>query len=203
MAGKEDHAQDVLAFLINDLCTDMAFQAHRNKACHPPEFCSLTNVSEENAMSDAFKYDIFGNLPMQNPPNTFECANCARPVAAQRYAPHLHKCMGNGRRATRSKGTDSSPPPLKPPNKKKRLLGPESSNSPPPGTKKNSRSQQTRCDTNRSVGWSKSRGIGVRKRPRPTVMCGAINQSSGKPCQNSINCQRHTQEQQKSAKESK
>lgn len=29
---------------------------------------------------------------------TFDCANCHRPVHALRYAPHLDKCMGLGRR---------------------------------------------------------------------------------------------------------
>ncbi|KAF3972793.1 hypothetical protein CMV_003724 [Castanea mollissima] len=37
----------------------------------------------------------------------FECMNCGRSIVAGRFAPHLEKCMGKGRKA-RSKVTRSS-----------------------------------------------------------------------------------------------
>lgn len=46
--------------------------------------------------------DVFGN---QVPPIALDqvlCPNCGRKVAAGRFAPHLEKCMGRGRQASRT-----------------------------------------------------------------------------------------------------
>ncbi|XP_050220231.1 SAGA-associated factor 11 [Mercurialis annua] len=51
--------------------------------------------------------DIFGQThpPVAN--EIFECMNCGRSIVAGRFAPHLEKCMGKGRKA-RLKATRSS-----------------------------------------------------------------------------------------------
>ncbi|KAL3634611.1 hypothetical protein CASFOL_021665 [Castilleja foliolosa] len=51
--------------------------------------------------------DIFGqnHPPIAN--EIFECMNCSRSIMAGRFAPHLEKCMGKGRKA-RLKSTRST-----------------------------------------------------------------------------------------------
>ncbi|KAL5202616.1 hypothetical protein ABZP36_013568 [Zizania latifolia] len=51
--------------------------------------------------------DVFGQVLPAVAADVVECMNCGRPVAAGRFAPHLEKCMGKGRKA-RTKTTRSS-----------------------------------------------------------------------------------------------
>ncbi|XP_078445525.1 SAGA-associated factor 11-like isoform X2 [Wolffia australiana] len=51
--------------------------------------------------------DIFGQTHPAVANEIFECMNCGRSVIAGRFAPHLEKCMGKGRKA-RMKTTRSS-----------------------------------------------------------------------------------------------
>ncbi|KAL5229732.1 hypothetical protein ABZP36_028508 [Zizania latifolia] len=51
--------------------------------------------------------DVFGQVHPAVAADVVECMNCGRPVAAGRFAPHLEKCMGKGRKA-RTKTTRSS-----------------------------------------------------------------------------------------------
>ncbi|CAD6334128.1 unnamed protein product [Miscanthus lutarioriparius] len=51
--------------------------------------------------------DVFGQTHPAIAADVVECMNCGRPVVAGRFAPHLEKCMGKGRRA-RTKITRSS-----------------------------------------------------------------------------------------------
>ncbi|CAA7398208.1 unnamed protein product [Spirodela intermedia] len=51
--------------------------------------------------------DIFGQTHPAVANEIFECMNCSRSVIAGRFAPHLEKCMGKGRKA-RLKTTRSS-----------------------------------------------------------------------------------------------
>ena len=44
--------------------------------------------------------DIFGNNPTQTT-EKLKCLNCNQSYPANRYAPHLEKCLGLGRRSTR------------------------------------------------------------------------------------------------------
>ncbi|XP_052184238.1 SAGA-associated factor 11 isoform X2 [Diospyros lotus] len=63
-----------------------------------------SNSGETNAK---YVVDIFGQThpPVAN--EVFECMNCGRAIMAGRFAPHLEKCMGKGRKA-RPKTTRSS-----------------------------------------------------------------------------------------------
>ncbi|XP_062015622.1 SAGA-associated factor 11 [Rosa rugosa] len=63
-----------------------------------------SNSSEANGK---YLVDIFGQThpPVAN--EIFECMNCGRTIMAGRFAPHLEKCMGKGRKA-RLKVTRSS-----------------------------------------------------------------------------------------------
>ncbi|TVU18918.1 hypothetical protein EJB05_35038 [Eragrostis curvula] len=51
--------------------------------------------------------DVFGQTHPAIAADIVECMNCGRPVVAGRFAPHLEKCMGKGRKA-RPKTTRSS-----------------------------------------------------------------------------------------------
>ncbi|XP_051128049.1 SAGA-associated factor 11 [Andrographis paniculata] len=51
--------------------------------------------------------DIFGQTHPAIASEIFECMNCGRSVMAGRFAPHLEKCMGKGRKA-RPKATRST-----------------------------------------------------------------------------------------------
>ncbi|KNA10405.1 hypothetical protein SOVF_144680 [Spinacia oleracea] len=51
--------------------------------------------------------DIFGQTHPTVANDVFDCMNCGRSIAAGRFAPHLEKCMGKGRKA-RLKVTRSS-----------------------------------------------------------------------------------------------
>ncbi|KAF5206570.1 Saga-associated factor-like protein [Thalictrum thalictroides] len=51
--------------------------------------------------------DIFGQTHPAVANEVFECMNCGRSIMAGRFAPHLEKCMGKGRKA-RLKTTRSS-----------------------------------------------------------------------------------------------
>ncbi|CAI9288123.1 unnamed protein product [Lactuca saligna] len=51
--------------------------------------------------------DIFGQTHPPVATEIFDCMNCGRAIVAGRFAPHLEKCMGKGRKA-RVKSTRSS-----------------------------------------------------------------------------------------------
>ncbi|XP_062181639.1 SAGA-associated factor 11-like isoform X1 [Phragmites australis] len=51
--------------------------------------------------------DVFGQTHPAIAADVVECMNCGRHVVAGRFAPHLEKCMGKGRKA-RTKTTRSS-----------------------------------------------------------------------------------------------
>ncbi|KAI4373382.1 hypothetical protein MLD38_011512 [Melastoma candidum] len=55
------------------------------------------NSGEANSK---YVVDIFGQThpPVAN--EVFECMNCRRSIMAGRFAPHLEKCMGKGRKAS-------------------------------------------------------------------------------------------------------
>lgn len=63
-----------------------------------------SNSSETNGK---YTVDIFGQTHPTVANEIVECMNCGRSIAAGRFAPHLEKCMGKGRKA-RLKVTRSS-----------------------------------------------------------------------------------------------
>ncbi|KAL5580688.1 hypothetical protein UlMin_013130 [Ulmus minor] len=63
-----------------------------------------SNSSEANGK---YVVDIFGRSHASVASEVFDCMNCGRAIVAGRFAPHLEKCMGKGRKA-RLKVTRSS-----------------------------------------------------------------------------------------------
>ncbi|PKA62706.1 hypothetical protein AXF42_Ash012293 [Apostasia shenzhenica] len=55
-----------------------------------------SNSSEGNGKNVV---DIFGQTHPAIASEIVDCMNCGRPIVAGRFAPHLEKCMGKGRKA--------------------------------------------------------------------------------------------------------
>ncbi|KAL4341427.1 hypothetical protein GQ457_08G000750 [Hibiscus cannabinus] len=121
----EDYSQlsshffgDLLDFII----VDVASECHRVVKLGLD--CNLEEEEEEMRLSaqarlrvadpgnsgetnSKYVVDIFGQTHPSVASEIFECINCGRSIAAGRFAPHLEKCMGKGRKA-RLKVTRSS-----------------------------------------------------------------------------------------------
>ncbi|KAJ7964226.1 SAGA-associated factor 11 [Quillaja saponaria] len=67
----------------------------------------VADPSNSNEANSKYVVDLFGQThpPVAN--EIFDCMNCGRSIMAGRFAPHLEKCMGKGRKA-RLKVTRSS-----------------------------------------------------------------------------------------------
>ncbi|KAK8485041.1 hypothetical protein V6N13_030886 [Hibiscus sabdariffa] len=67
----------------------------------------VADPSNSGETNNKYVVDIFGQTHPSVASEIFECMNCGRSIAAGRFAPHLEKCMGKGRKA-RLKVTRSS-----------------------------------------------------------------------------------------------
>ncbi|OMP02453.1 SAGA complex, Sgf11 subunit [Corchorus olitorius] len=67
----------------------------------------VADPSNSGETNNKYVVDIFGQTHPSVASEVFECMNCGRSIAAGRFAPHLEKCMGKGRKA-RLKVTRSS-----------------------------------------------------------------------------------------------
>ncbi|XP_019434723.1 PREDICTED: SAGA-associated factor 11 homolog [Lupinus angustifolius] len=67
----------------------------------------VADPSNSNETNGKYVVDIFGQTYPAVANEIFECMNCHRSIMAGRFAPHLEKCMGKGRKA-RLKVTRSS-----------------------------------------------------------------------------------------------
>lgn len=60
------------------------------------------SVYEKQPIVNQKGLDIFGNDPQSLKKNVdCTCPNCGRTLGAQKFAPHLEKCMGMGRNSSR------------------------------------------------------------------------------------------------------
>ncbi|KAL3518037.1 hypothetical protein ACH5RR_020626 [Cinchona calisaya] len=103
--------------LLDSIIVDVASECHRIARLGLD--CSLDEEEEELRLSSqararvadpsnsgeaTSKYvvDIFGQThpPVAN--EIFQCMNCGRSIMAGRFAPHLEKCMGKGRKARKA-----------------------------------------------------------------------------------------------------
>ncbi|CAM6030073.1 unnamed protein product [Sphagnum balticum] len=112
-----NEAQNVFAELLDSLIVDVAAEAHR--AARLGFDYRLDNEEEEEAQMSAharatvgdvdigggsetggkYTFDVFGLSHPTIAQDMFDCMNCGRPIVAGRFAPHLEKCMGKGRKA--------------------------------------------------------------------------------------------------------
>lgn len=66
----------------------------------------VADPSNSGETNSKYVVDIFGQTHPAIAGEIFECMNCGRSIMAGRFAPHLEKCMGKGRKA-RLKSTRS------------------------------------------------------------------------------------------------
>ncbi|KAF3454888.1 hypothetical protein FNV43_RR05336 [Rhamnella rubrinervis] len=67
----------------------------------------VADSSNGGEANGKYVVDIFGQTHPSVASEIFDCMNCGRSIMAGRFAPHLEKCMGKGRKA-RLKVTRSS-----------------------------------------------------------------------------------------------
>ncbi|TXG74444.1 hypothetical protein EZV62_003023 [Acer yangbiense] len=67
----------------------------------------VADSSNSGETNSKYVVDIFGQTHPAVASEIFDCMNCGRSIMAGRFAPHLEKCMGKGRKA-RLKVTRSS-----------------------------------------------------------------------------------------------
>ncbi|XP_031499418.1 SAGA-associated factor 11 [Nymphaea colorata] len=67
----------------------------------------VADPSNSGETNGKYVADIFGHTHPAIANEIFECMNCGRSIMAGRFAPHLEKCMGKGRKA-RLKATRST-----------------------------------------------------------------------------------------------
>ncbi|KAK1270481.1 hypothetical protein QJS04_geneDACA006040 [Acorus gramineus] len=108
--------------LLDSIIVDIASECHRISILGLD--CNLEGEEEELRLSAQARrrvadssnsgetnskhvVDIFGQTHPAIANEIFECMNCGRSIMAGRFAPHLEKCMGKGRKA-RLKSTRSS-----------------------------------------------------------------------------------------------
>ncbi|BBN19324.1 hypothetical protein Mp_8g09670 [Marchantia polymorpha subsp. ruderalis] len=116
MKVSSQQASLVFADLLDSLIVDVASESHRAARLG---FDYKLNVEEEeevrlahqartfvgdsgsigNENGNKHTIDVFGQTHPTIANETFECLNCGRPIVAGRFAPHLEKCMGKGRKA--------------------------------------------------------------------------------------------------------
>ncbi|URE02302.1 Sgf11 (transcriptional regulation protein), partial [Musa troglodytarum] len=117
---RSQHASRCFEDLLESIVVDVASECHRIARLGLDR--NLEDEEEELRLSAQARVadpgssgesnsknvvDIFGQTHPAIAGDTFNCMNCGRPVTAGRFAPHLEKCMGKGRKA-RTKATRSS-----------------------------------------------------------------------------------------------
>lgn len=100
----------VYADILEDAILDVAVEAHREArttrtlgVAPPTPPLPAASGPEPAATAGAGKatVDVFGQSHPPVATDQIVCAHCGRPLAAGRYAPHLEKCIGKGRAASR------------------------------------------------------------------------------------------------------
>ncbi|KAJ8503822.1 hypothetical protein OPV22_004708 [Ensete ventricosum] len=117
---RSQHASRCFEDLLESIIVDVASECHRiarlgldrNLEEEEEELrlsaqARVTDPGSSGESNSKNVVDIFGQTHPAIAGETFNCMNCGRPVTAGRFAPHLEKCMGKGRKA-RTKATRSS-----------------------------------------------------------------------------------------------
>lgn len=115
-------SSDLFEELLDSIVVDIASECHRiarlgldrNLEDEEEEMrlsaearARVADPSNSSETNSKFVIDIFGQTHPPVADEVFECMNCGRMIMAGRFAPHLEKCMGKGRKA-RPKMTRSS-----------------------------------------------------------------------------------------------
>ncbi|XP_073135749.1 SAGA-associated factor 11 [Henckelia pumila] len=122
VSSTSELCSDVFIDLLDSIIIDVASESHRvarlgldRKLDLEEEELRLSAEARARASDPGHsgeangKYvvDIFGQTHPPIASEIFDCMNCGRSIMAGRFAPHLEKCMGKGRKA-RLKATRST-----------------------------------------------------------------------------------------------
>ncbi|KAG0217106.1 hypothetical protein BGX33_011443 [Mortierella sp. NVP41] len=92
---------EILGDLLDEIVLDVVSEAHRDVK-NMRTVCPICKTKCRNYVVRAGQ-DIFGQNPQNNNSQTYDCVRCQRSFPAQRYAPHLEKCLGlAGRSSSRA-----------------------------------------------------------------------------------------------------
>ncbi|KAF9961769.1 hypothetical protein BGZ72_002008 [Mortierella alpina] len=92
---------EILGELLDELILDVAVEAHRDVK----NIRTNCPICKTKCRSYVVRpgVDIFGQNPQPNNSQMYDCVHCLRSFPAQRYAPHLEKCLGlSGRTSSRT-----------------------------------------------------------------------------------------------------
>jgi len=88
--------------LIDEEALGVCFEMHRAIKLGYYDLLYHDSVYEKHDIVDVKGLDIFGNSPASLKKCVdCVCPNCNRTLGAQKFAPHLEKCMGMGRNSSR------------------------------------------------------------------------------------------------------
>lgn len=80
---------------------------NNSSSLSPHNINSTTTITSSEIVERGPGYDVFGNATQgKGVPKVSQeciCPKCNRSIAATRFAPHLEKCMGMGRAASRAR----------------------------------------------------------------------------------------------------
>jgi len=96
-------SQIIFDDLLNEIVLGLCFQMHRSSKLGFL-FIDESNIDDEKkyAIVNEKGCDVFGyNTNQIKRQCECICPTCQRPISAQRFAPHLEKCMGMGRNSSR------------------------------------------------------------------------------------------------------
>ncbi|KAF9362163.1 hypothetical protein BGX26_000051 [Mortierella sp. AD094] len=92
---------EILGELLDEVILDVVAESHRDVK-NMRSNCPVCKTKCRNYVARA-GVDIFGQNPQANNSQTYDCVHCQRSFPAQRYAPHLEKCLGlSGRSSSRA-----------------------------------------------------------------------------------------------------
>ncbi|KAK4477951.1 hypothetical protein RD792_017216 [Penstemon davidsonii] len=115
-------SSDIFRDLLDSIIVDVASESHRiarlgidrNLDLKEEELrlsaearARASDPSHSGEANGKYIVDIFGQSHPAIANEIFDCMNCGRSIMAGRFAPHLEKCMGKGRKA-RLKATRST-----------------------------------------------------------------------------------------------
>ncbi|KAG0239087.1 hypothetical protein BGW41_007930 [Actinomortierella wolfii] len=89
---------EILSDLMDELVLEVVAESHREVTLMR-SICPICKTRCRNYVHQA-GLDIFGQNPQTSNSQTYECVSCQRSYPAQRYAPHLEKCLGLAGRAS-------------------------------------------------------------------------------------------------------
>ncbi|KAF9918807.1 Ataxin-7-like protein 3, partial [Linnemannia zychae] len=92
---------EILGDLLDEIVLDVVSESHR-EIKNMRTICPICKTKCRNYVVRAGQ-DVFGQNPQPSNSQTYDCVHCQRSFPAQRYAPHLEKCLGlAGRSSSRA-----------------------------------------------------------------------------------------------------